>query len=1450
MSFRVAVDEQLMSRLPLPLAQLYRRAHNAKNPLDRHLVGYYLWEAALKLLGAVAVVSYAESGDTDGDLAEALRTLTRPSLGHWWEYVRRLTPVLADQGDPGFAAVRDLVMGRTRDDLPRVAGLDAALLELLDGQGGARSTVRLTELFDRLVRYRNRELGHGAAGQQTPAHYESMSRALLAGVPQLLERLDVLAGRRLLFVSDVRRQASGLWLVERYELHGETMRRLESLELTDAQAADRLVPERIYLERPAAEGPELCSLHPLLRFDPEAREVLYLNARRGHQRVEYLSYSSGRVVEYAGVAGERCELLARVLKAPVSQAEAEAWAERSRAEDGPVETGVAMPRRLGEFELLSELGHGGMGVVYRAWQPSLGRQVAVKKLFQTGDPRAEKRFAREIRALGRVEHPHLVKVFTSGSDGEHWFYAMELVEGATLADICERLHGSSRPDTVDGPVWQAAVSTACEQARRAEKPLCATERGAGSQPSPPPSPSPATSHQPPATLNYVRQVVELVRQVAEAAHALHEAGVVHRDIKPGNILVNAAGTEAVLMDLGLAQVADEVAGKLTRTRQFVGTLRYASPEQVLAVRQLDRRSDVYSLGATLWELLTLRPLFGATDEMPTPDLMEKIQREDVARPRQYHPGLSRDLEAIVLKCLEKDPGRRYATAGDLVRDLERYQRGEPVQARPVGRLQRGWRWCRRNPAWASMLGALALVIAGSLAGLTVLYLNARHREAGARAIAKFYEDHVLAAARPGGWEGGAGRNLTIKEALDLAGPKIDEAFPGQPELEAAVRNTLGVTYWGLGEFERANPHLEKAYKIRSEVLGGDNPDTLKSQFNLARQRSRQYRPDEALALARQAWDKQRRVLGPEHIDTLWTQAYLGFFLLDEDQRDEAESILRHVIETSKRTQGPGHVITFLAQNDLAFVLEAQGKLKERVEMDRETLEGRRHWLGPDHPDTLRSLCNLASALQAVDELEEAETLCRQSLEGRRRVLGNQHNETYWSLWALASILESRGKVAEAEECYRQTLRDCQRLRGPDDPDTVYSLVCLGRFLRAQGKLDEAGQLLGSAVNLSRRKLGPEGPYTLSWQCELAWLLHSQGKTKESEDLYRQTLAVQRRVRGPEHEDTLTTLNNLAKILSVQGKNAEAETLFNELVEVYRRKLGADDPGTLFAQRNLAGILWDEGKWTEAEELYQWVFAAYQRLNGADHADSLDTQSRLANLLRDEGRLEEAEKLHRQILDTRRRVRGAEHPDFLESQHNLALVLQDQGNLKEAEKLLRQTLEGERKVHGPENPSTLLTQTRLASVLGEEGKEEEAAKLFREALDVQRKNLPPDHLDLADTLIDFGYQLTKHGGLSEAELLLREGLSIREKKLVGGSWRIANAQSILGVCLARQKMFDKAEPLLLASYEDLTRDKGTPVKWIPKACDRVIELYEKWGKPEQAEAWRKKLPTKQKDIPGR
>jgi serine/threonine protein kinase len=735
-------DEELVRRLPLPLAQLYRRGHNAKSALERHQAGYYLWEASLKLLGSVAIVEYAALAQPHDPLLARLQNIARPSTGHWWEFVRCLTPALAEAGDAHFAAIRDLLLGRSRDDLPRAAGLDAALCEALDGHRGARATVRLSELFDRLIQYRNRVLGHGAAGQHTNDFYERMGRALLSGVPEILGRLDVLASRQLIYVREISGQPNGGWLVDQFALNGETARRIRALDLPAAEVARLPRPERVYLAvagekavatygdaesaKDSSVATILRQLHPFLLFDSEAGEPLFFSARRGADRFEYLCYSTGRVLENREPPSDQLPILAHLLYGAGGAGSAHGGSAKGHADEPNAAAGAPIsatdrgPARLGEFELLSELGRGGMGVVYRAWQPSLGRQVALKSMLRSGDPKAEARFSREIKALGRVDHPHLVKIFTSASEADHWFYSMELVEGATLAAVCEKLSASSsRAGDLNWTTWRETLTTVSDECRQAEKPLGGAV-AADSKRKPPTSELPAPGRQAavvaaPAvdgTGNCLRQWVELARQLAEAAQALHEAGVIHRDIKPGNVMLTANGSNAVLMDLGLAQLNDDSQGRLTRTRQFVGTLRYASPEQVLAAGKLDTGSDVYSLGATLWELLTLRPMFGATDETPTPQLMHQIQFDDPEPVRRYNKSVPRDLEAVVLKCLEKDPRRRYATARELAEDLDRWLAGRPVVAerRTAAYVFRKFVARHRAAMAGSLLAAFVLLI--------------------------------------------------------------------------------------------------------------------------------------------------------------------------------------------------------------------------------------------------------------------------------------------------------------------------------------------------------------------------------------------------------------------------------------------------------------------------------------------------------------------------------------------------------------------------------------------------------------------------------------------------------------------------------------------------------------------------------------------------------------------
>ena len=411
MNIECVSDEGLVKRLPLPLGQLYRRAHNAQGSTERFWASFYLWEAALKLIGSIAIVEYLHQGRVEDEIADRLTALTRPSNGHWWEFTRMLLPRLAVSGRPEFVQAADLLLGTDRSDLPRVVGLAAVLDELLDGKRQLRQRVKVRTLFDQLIRFRNERIAHGAIGLESRTELARLGQSLLLGVAQLLESLKIIDSLRLQYLADVRREPHGSFLVERFELVGETPRKLDALELPATVRPDELpCPQRLFLrwsnDDPGAKISRM--LYPLLLYDLEANEVLVLSASRRKRRADYHGYTSARTRKGEELAADQRALLAQILGTPVDAATFDAWAGRYQNEAlvHEVESTELStePRQMGEYELLSRLGIGGMGVVYRARHQALGREVALKSMLRPGNPVQERRFAREIRAWSLQVH--------------------------------------------------------------------------------------------------------------------------------------------------------------------------------------------------------------------------------------------------------------------------------------------------------------------------------------------------------------------------------------------------------------------------------------------------------------------------------------------------------------------------------------------------------------------------------------------------------------------------------------------------------------------------------------------------------------------------------------------------------------------------------------------------------------------------------------------------------------------------------------------------------------------------------------------------------------------------------------------------------------------------------------------------------------------------------------
>jgi len=702
-------DPGQTDRLPLPLARLHRRALNAKQPLDRHQAAYYFWEASLKLAGTVLLCEQARLRRNDPKTTANLPPLDRPSIGHWWNLTRTLLPLLAERKKGAYSTASEVLLGSPLSHVPRVTSLCVTLSEILEGKGGSRSSVRVKDVFELLVRYRNQELGHGASGQKSAIHYDRVGKNLLHGTSELLSVFDPLFGHDLLYVDDVRRTSGDGFAVDGLVLRGESPKRIEPLEIRSAESHLLPHPGRIHLLCPATPSAPASlgtSLHPLLTFDEESGEALFHNGIK-RSGPEYLSYSTGRVVTREDLRADHTSFLESL----TGEKPAPEPPPVPREDEAPAPKATSSST-IGDFELRSRLGRGGMGLVYRAYQPSLDRDVAVKCLLNLGDLPAQARFAREMKALGRIDHENVVRIFASGIDGEQWFYAMEVVEGADLASLLRELRRHPSP-SIGMTEWKEALDRAVATTRSREVPLEAGPSGPSglpgfldSVPGEPPAPDAGGKT---LTSEVIREITCLGLQAVRGLEALHSAGILHRDLKPANVMITADGSRAVLMDLGLAHFEEEGAD-LTRSGQFVGTLRYASPEQVLSSRATGPPGDIYSMGATLWELVTLRPFLDITGDLPTPELLRRVQHKVAESPRSLAPAVPRDLDALLLRCLEKDPARRYESASQLATDLERQIRGERVSAlsgATTATLRRGM--ARRKKAIAAVIVVLSLI---------------------------------------------------------------------------------------------------------------------------------------------------------------------------------------------------------------------------------------------------------------------------------------------------------------------------------------------------------------------------------------------------------------------------------------------------------------------------------------------------------------------------------------------------------------------------------------------------------------------------------------------------------------------------------------------------------------------------------------------------------------------
>ena len=747
-------------RLPLPLAKLYSRAYNDKDARSRHDNTFYLFEALVKLATAPAVAAYLHEiqhgAPRVAALDHLLAQLALPSLGQWVAMLRELARHFGQRPDAASHPLGHLweQLNRPYRDRPALLALYRRIKNGPDGKPAGDSSCSLLQVLEALVQYRNGIFGHGA-GRFAEFYEQEMGPLLFPAANEVLAEgmLDLLGprGSRLVYLTELRILAEDRIELNLRELVGMRGERMAPLTLDPARAAG-LDPNQVAVLWPGHPVP--LRLDPLLRYRESelTDEVLFLNRDRDGRQVEYLSYTTGRTERDRATAPALAALLSQII-GPRDQRGADGGpgpAEHGgdtlrRGALGSPPTGRAAAGRLRDPGRDRTRWHGG-GLPGPATLPGPagGPEVAPRRPGRRRDGPA--RFRREIRALARCDHPHIVKVLESGTmpDGQS-YYTMEYVPGCDLDQVWCELAGAHRQgdaSTLGSSTWARAVLSASRK-RRDQAASRHSHRSATESPEPTPAssqeqqtapvaesaaapaePIPALPLPPLPELpsaaddpgGYVRRVVTLLRDAALAVQAVHDQQIVHRDVKPANLMLTPDGSRIVLMDFGLAK-GQSLTTSESRRAGLLGTLRYAAPEQLAAATlKVGPPADVRGLGVTLWELLTRRRLFDdAADER---QLATMVHDHDVPRLRTVDPSLDRDLEAIVARATERRVADRIPTAGKLAEYLQLYLDGKPLPIRPPSNAEMLWRWVRRNPAVASLMVAFLLSLVIGLIGVT------------------------------------------------------------------------------------------------------------------------------------------------------------------------------------------------------------------------------------------------------------------------------------------------------------------------------------------------------------------------------------------------------------------------------------------------------------------------------------------------------------------------------------------------------------------------------------------------------------------------------------------------------------------------------------------------------------------------------------------------------------
>ncbi|HTT19520.1 MAG TPA: serine/threonine-protein kinase [Candidatus Sulfotelmatobacter sp.] len=773
------------------------------------------------------------------------------------------------------------------------------------------------------------------------------------------------------------------------------------------------------------------------------------------------------------------------------------------------------PKRIGPYRLLKELGSGGMGQVWLAEQTEPVRRQVALKLIRAGmyDAASVQRFKAERQSLAIMDHPAIAKVFDAGTTSAGQSYlVMEYVDGVSVIDYCD-------------------------------------EKKLG-----------------------IRGRLQLFIRVCEGVQHAHQKAIIHRDLKPSNILVTEIDGKPLprIIDFGLAKAAGPpIPGETQMTQRgaFLGTPGYMSPEQADLGCDIDTRTDVYSLGVILYELLSGLLPFDATELKKHPEeFVRRLRQDDPPRPstklstnRETSNGsaaargtdvtqlialLRGDLDWIALKSLDRDRERRYATPLALASDLKNYLGNRPVTARAASIGYRARKYIRRHAAAVSFI-SVATVALVSFATLQTIEVRRITRERDRADRITEFMTRMFQVSNP---SEARGNSITAREILDKASADIDAGIAQDPEARAQMMYVMGDVYRSLGLEARAQDLLTKAATSQAQVLGREDPRTLATNDVLAWILNSQGHSAQAESIERETLRLRRKVLGPEDPATISSLMHLADFLCDQSKFPEAIRLGRQAVELSRRVNGPDSSRTVMAIGNLAVTLGEIGEYEESEKLSRETLEVRTRLLGSDHPLTLLARNNLADCLQYVNKSAESERMLRPLIETERRILGPEHPDTIRSLHDLGTALRRLSRYAEAEKIQRENVLAMRRAHGAEQRDTFGELDELGITLYRARRYPEAERLFRELVQTMSRVLGPEHNDTLEASNNLANVLMAEGKTEEADQLEDSVTETRMRILGPNHRLTAIATYDYAVANALAGNKERALSLLKDALE--------------------------------------------------------------------------------------------------------------------------------------------------------------------------------------------------------------------------------------------------------------------------------------------------------------